>query len=1289
MEKSSKESEEYHEALSGMQNAVADLLDTEEDYVSDDFLQSHFEDIEKAAEGDAEAIDRLKQALAEDIIMKVAISNDISAEKQAEIKTWIQEIQDMSKDIEIGANIDLDSLAEDEQKLMETMQNIITASGMTAEEANAAFSSMGFQTNFAMKEVDVPQTVPNTITETKILEQKKDFFGNVTYQKVRTNTYQDGVDTFTGKQMQIAMETSKDGKKVPKLASVVKTGTGAANNWSKKNSGGGAVKTSGSSSKPKQEKYLESELDIYHDVNVELGKISSSLDKVQSSTDQLVGQSKIENLAEQYALLNAQIDTTAEKIDIARGEMSDLAKDLAGKGIKFDKDGTISNYAEAYNQQLAYVNSIIDRYNSMSSEAQEAYQDTYDKAKEDFDKFVEDIGRYDDLLTDEIPGLQADIQDAINKQIELKLDAFHQEIEIRLDMAEAERDWNKFYNKVIKNIDDEDILGNAQAKLQDFMSYYKEDLDGVIQVGTQHISDILADLKTMDEGGIAKFYGEDGTNDRAKALEDLQKYYEQLMSDLEAIHDLSDEIHESYVDMIREAQEKFDEQISTFETIDSLIEHDKNVISMIYGEEAYSALSQFYDRQEENYNKQLDFQKQQVEFWQMQMAAAEEGSDAWNAAKENWLSAVDSWNSAVETAIENLQDKYLNAINVIFQNLNNQVTNGMGLDFVETEWDLINQNADQYLDTVNAIYKVQELQNKYLDAIDKTNSPAQQKKLNDLMRQETDYLREQNKLSEYDLERANLKYEIAMKQIALEEAQQNKTQLRLRRDSQGNYTYQYTQDDDQVASIQQEIADLYNQLYNLDADAYKDNLNELYSVWSEFQERMAEAAQINDPEQRAAKELLIKEQYSDLINSLVEKNENLQANMYQSTMSHLFDLYNQNIENYEDMSAEQKEILDQFINAETDLSNAAFDNLFNLYNINIEGFKNMTDEQQDILMNSMIPQWNSGVQQMADKITGEGGFLPTCKDAFEELDQATNDYMTGIEELQKQANVNFEDIKNGIDESITATEELLADNNELIDSYEAEIEAIKGVLDQLDGLITKYEEASEAAKKATEDAKNYWLAEQNKNADVEDNIENIAAEKEANQPAQITEAPKPEETKPAAPSLNLGSYVTVKPGTKWYADSWGGGSWGYARAGSIAYTSSGPYGYNIGGLGWVRKSDIVGYDTGGYTGDWNNNNGRLAMLHQKELVLNANDTSNMLNAITILRDITANLGATLLNKMAAISAGNPSSIGQDLSASGMEQNVVINAEFPNATSSKEIEDALNNLVNRASQYITK
>lgn len=103
--------------------------------------------------------------------------------------------------------------------------------------------------------------------------------------------------------------------------------------------------------------------------------------------------------------------------------------------------------------------------------------------------------------------------------------------------------------------------------------------------------------------------------------------------------------------------------------------------------------------------------------------------------------------------------------------------------------------------------------------------------------------------------------------------------------------------------------------------------------------------------------------------------------------------------------------------------------------------------------------------------------------------------------------------------------------------------------------------------------------------------------------------------------LSTGSYVDVKSGTKWYADSWGGSPWGWARSGTIMYTAEGnPLAYNIEGLGWIKKSDIVGYDTGGYTGDWGVA-GRLAMLHEKEIVLNADDTENFLSAIEMVRDI--------------------------------------------------------------------
>ena len=97
------------------------------------------------------------------------------------------------------------------------------------------------------------------------------------------------------------------------------------------------------------------------------------------------------------------------------------------------------------------------------------------------------------------------------------------------------------------------------------------------------------------------------------------------------------------------------------------------------------------------------------------------------------------------------------------------------------------------------------------------------------------------------------------------------------------------------------------------------------------------------------------------------------------------------------------------------------------------------------------------------------------------------------------------------------------------------------------------------------------------------------------------------------PSLNKGSYVSVKPGTKWYSNSYGGGKSGNARSGTIKYINNGgSHPYNIDGLGWVKKSDIVGYKNGGmvdYTG--------LAMLHgtksKPEFVLNNDQMKSMLS----------------------------------------------------------------------------
>lgn len=58
-------------------------------------------------------------------------------------------------------------------------------------------------------------------------------------------------------------------------------------------------------------------------------------------------------------------------------------------------------------------------------------------------------------------------------------------------------------------------------------------------------------------------------------------------------------------------------------------------------------------------------------------------------------------------------------------------------------------------------------------------------------------------------------------------------------------------------------------------------------------------------------------------------------------------------------------------------------------------------------------------------------------------------------------------------------------------------------------------------------------------------------------------------------------------------------------------------------LNFGQKIKIPSFDTGGYTGSFGDD-GRLAILHQKELVLNRNDTKNLLNIIGLVRDIIGN-----------------------------------------------------------------
>ena len=1250
LKNSDESSQEYSEALNGIKKALADVADTSEEYISNDFIQEHYEDVKLAAEGNAEAIDNLRVALADEIVAKIILDNeDLSPEDiQTVTDTW-NELSSQMQDIEVGM------VLSGEDELIISLDRMIVAAKMTKDQVNDFLGSMGFTATFAKE----PQVVETKIPEYTTYHTMKD----LSYQTIGTGenakqvptwsevswTEQTGEHIATGEAATWAMST--DGT-VPKIETINRASSGKTNNYSSSNKGGtkkpgGKTSSGGGSKKTEKESNkmdsFKEEIDIFHDINIEIERLSRSLERLNKQQEKLFGKKLIDNLNEQLSVLDQQIAAQKEKIKLAEKEAEKIKKNLSKQGVKFNKDGTISNYVRMLEDSERRVNNAIDRYNSMSAEEQEDYKDTVENEKKRHENLKKDIGKYEELIHDTIPELTDEIQEEIDRKIEIQIQKFTMEVEIRLDMAEAERDWNEFKKKVLDGFDDDDPIGNALAAMADFSSYYNDSNTGEIQILTQHVNRTLEEYQKLQTTGWSDVYGDN----EAQLLEDLEKYRTALQEALLNAQETIETVKEAYLDMIDLANEKFEEHIQQYETITDIIDQNVNLIKLLDGEDAYKSLGIYYKMQKENNLQQLDFQRQEVELWRQRMDGAEQGSEEWLAYREQWQTAVKDLNDTVASSIENLIAEYQNTVQSIFKDLNDKLTKGKGLEYVQEEWDLINKEAERYLDSVNATFEIQQLQYKYIDALNNTDSLHTQNKLNNLMNEQLEMLREKDKLTQYDVDRANLLYEIELKRIALEEAQRNKSEMRLRRDAQGNYSYQYVANKDKINEAQRELGAAQNELWNLDKEAYTGNLDDFNSTMSEFQEAYAKlmSDQTLSEEEKERRKVLLQEHYGNIINQIIAENENIR------------------------------------------------------YNLSAASIDAFADYQGTIIMENLVPQWNSGIQEMIDSFIAEGGFLPSCQGAFNQLDEATKTYQDSLKDLEKTAGINFSNIRLGIDESIAHTQAFIEKNEDLIAEYDKELDRIEEIYTEIKKLIKKYEESEKAAKKAAKAA--YEFAQAAREAAAAAAAMNSAA----GGGGRSSSSSSGSGSSSSSSSSGSGSSSSSKKQS---------GENNSNKTTKNEYTKTDQLGWSFNGntgekkpLYGVRDGDgkliasgltsaeikkTYGLATGGYTGKWvdGDKKGKLAFLHQKELVLNAKDTSNILTAVKSVRSMqdilsalntsmqarTGSLLSDLLNHRNNLNNGN----------NIVQQKVYIEAKFEGQTESAQIEKALDNLVNYASQY---
>ena len=1044
------------------------------------------------------------------------------------------------------------------------------------------------------------------------------------------------------------------------LSNLTNAASGIGGSGASSGGGGG-----GSSSAEKEKiEYLEEELDLYQEINQKIEEQERLLGNLKEQTDRYYGQNRLNSLEEEQKMQEDLLESYKERAAIAE-EIKNQNKEAAlAVGAEFDDYGVLINYNQLLQDQMNKTNALIDA--GASEEVVEANKDAFERLKEILDAAVDSMSKYHEYL-DQIEDTAREIADLAFEQVTEKV-----EYEITM------------------NEDDLAVLDYFINKNDEF-----EQTAERLELVTQKYATSAQQLQTYQDGIIAlQEQLNDPNADHAAINDQIRDYRDAMIDALETLQDLEEEIEHAYADALDEAANELDKYTSQLENMNSTLQHFIDIMGLMGKETNYDTIGKILEGQISNYKDQLDVQQAVLEGYYQQreamIAAGQEGSDEWFALVDAIGEAEDQLYSLTEDTLQAIEDLYQNTVDNILSTLEESLS-GSTFDHLQDVYDRYTEEQDRFLTKTEQLYELTQLQNKIQQDIDSTDNPARKERLENLQ-EYVSGLMEQNKLSEYELKYAQAKYDLELKQMALEEAQNSKTNLRLVRNAQGNWSYQYTADQENIANAEAEYQEALNNMYQLSLDRVSELEQEIIDINKEMQEALAgiERDNYDTAEEYQAALLEVRQYYEQRMYDAVEQYNIARQNLAQDTYDLVYALTQDQI-----LASEQAKL----------------------------GF-------------------NQDIADMIDKLMGDGedSFTNATDQAIEDLTQAWQDWHDNVQEVAEDVGVTEDDIIDKTGEVVDASQEL-ADTvvDEVVPAIMDEIEAVRQQVlafeeqrDAIADLIAQYEDfirtleiaegqaretqqALEAANGAgnTIDVKVPSSGNSGSNSgggggggkhpsSSPSNDEDTEDEKPA--PAYFTVAISPTIGQSDVTRIQYSSRATAMSAAKSAIN-------GYGKAG-VTYTYWITQHYN--GKNTVTKYTLTKakktpgssgghglnqeFDTGGYTGDWGTSEGRLATLHEKELVLNKEDTRNVLSAVGIMRQI-----APQVQQIEAMIAGRTKTAIANLNMSfgnptiginypgqdQLQQNVSISATFPNVSVASEIEQALSNLVNEAAQFVQR
>ena len=932
------------------------------------------------------------------------------------------------------------------------------------------------------------------------------------------------------------------------------------------------------------------EVERYHDITRAIENQERALDDLSNAKDEAFGASKISLMEQELAQMEALKAKQQQLLDEAE------------KYLALDKAALLSAYPGAkIDANTGEILNFEDLQRNTTSEEQ-------NKILEQYESTIDKINEAKDALEESKRQIKALNYEKLSYAIEIKLeinDAALKEIDTKIKILEKD-----FYS-----------MAESASLL-----YSKKETDKIDLLGSKY-----EDLKDSQQDLTAAYNA--GKITQADYIEGLKSNRDEVQGLIDDLLEIDDTMLHFYGETLSAGAEQLALYTDEMDHLNDVLQHYIDISELLGIDDNYEMMGEFLRGQREMAKNSLDISKANYEDLQARKAEVWATFSKMKPGDENYEWWAEQWKAISEAANE-AQDQMLEDTKAWIESEKAIIENGfkeMGKDLekllvgggktfdtVRAELDALEAQQEDYLTKTNALYETNKLMRTAQQAQDKTTNATSKARLQSFI-DETKALQNNTKLSKLELDIQQAKYDLLLAEIAVEDAQNAKSQVRLTRDNEGNFGYVYTADQEAVAKAEQDLADAQNNLYNIALDGANEYARKTLEAREQYAAELAEIQELalTDSEEANRRMAILQDKYFGP-NGILTNYSHLYGIAVTADSDAMADAH---IDNVVDMSIETTKIYDNFLTV------------------------------QQPAINKAIEDWGELEQSVNETV---GGALDNTTDSVDELVSAHGDLKDIVED----------EVLDALSDEYDAVEEITG-------AYERQRTSILSA-------IAAYQQYISAINKTIASAASDVPSSETETDEEIDDIEGSTATGD-----DVT------------PSLSVGGPVIVKTTATHFTRDGGNGTKMKSFVPGGTYSVMQIQGNEVligrGGVatGWVKKTDLdlVGFDTGGYTGEWGPD-GKLGILHEKELILEPGDTENILASVSILRDLIHSidvqavynsLGKGLLSPQLSLQSGQET----------LEQNVHIEATFPNVQNHNEIEEAFNNLINTASQYANR